>query len=93
MPSLVDWRNIGLFNNVGNVNNSQFFLPQIGDITGIALVPTPNAPVSGAVEPDRMFAVSDSGAIYQVSNFDGQDAATMQLLNIVTDPAGLSCKG
>ena len=62
------------------------FFSQSGDITGIALVPTPNDPVSGAVNPDRMFAVSDSGAIYQVTNFNGFDQAQLTLLNIVSDP-------
>jgi len=70
--------------------NTALQTDQAGTITGIAAVPHPSA--NGAFEDD-MFAVSSTGAIYQVTNiqssfFLAQNEAQLRLLNVVTDEFG-----
>ncbi len=69
-----------------------FFFGQTGDITGIAFVPTPPT-ANGTARPDRLFAVSDTGALYEVTNFNflpnaNNNGATLTLLNVVSDLSG-----
>ncbi|MBI3840260.1 MAG: pre-peptidase C-terminal domain-containing protein, partial [Planctomycetia bacterium] len=51
-----------------------------GDINGIAILPSPNN--------QEMFAVSDSGGLYQVQNLNQDDAAVSTLIALIKDKSG-----
>lgn len=59
-----------------------------GSIEGLAFLPSASSSIPFNTSADDMFAVSDVGAIYRVTNYEFDDSAQLELLNIVTDNSG-----
>lgn len=70
----------GFFFGTGFFGNAQ--------IQGLAFLPSASSSIPFNNAADDMFAVSDVGAIYRVTNFQSRNSAQLNLLNIVTDDFG-----